>query len=573
MKLARAAIAAIGIAAAIPAAAAPAAGSRVICPGSSAVYLIGGDGKRHVFPNERTYKTWHADFNGLQALTASACAAIPLGINVTARPGARLVKIATDPKVYALSARGTLRWIETEAVARALYGPSWNTMIDDVPDVFFADYAVGASIAAASQYDRNAEMAACSRFDACGATTTAGLADAAAIVSEPAFPLPAFDSTVTEPSFGTKVRRITDRVSSGGFATHIYSQLQAFSSDNAYVLISEDDYVVRRLDTLARSPLDLGNINAPHWQPAVSHTLVYYDTNEDDTIRVRYGNADTGAISDQFTFPSNYARIRGNQSFDELSRDGRWMAGMAAMAGGGQTIFSLDLASKKLGAQLSLSGLYAGPCPKDPEWGEVEPDWIGVSPSGAYLVVQWARDGTRRCSGLETFDISTGAFVGRVYDGHQHGDLGTDAQGDFFMTFESTSADDNNRPSQGLRRLPGPATGVAAPTYLQTMDWGNQSHISCQGPDGVCLVTAGSDGSNGWGPFEGELFLQYADGRVLRLAHHRSTSCGYWVQPRASLSRDGRYAIFTSDWGVNRCASSNDDLGRGEVYVIDLTPQ
>jgi hypothetical protein len=68
--------------------------------------------------------------------------------------------------------------------------------------------------------------------------------------------------------------------------------------------------------------------------------------------------------------------------------------------------------------------------------------------------------------------------------------------------------------------------------------------------------------------------MQYIDGSVLRLAHHRSTSCGYWVQPRASLSRSGLYAVFTSDWGQetgeNSC-SDGGDLGRGDVYIIDLT--
>jgi hypothetical protein len=90
---------------------------------------------------------------------------------------------------------------------------------------------------------------------------------------------------------------------------------------------------------------------------------------------------------------------------------------------------------------------------------------------------------------------------------------------------------------------------------------------------GECLVTAGSDPANGWGPFEAELFLQRTDGTVLRLAHHRSTSCGYWVQPRASVSRDGRYVVFASDWGreTGRSGcSGGDDLGRGDVYIIDL---
>ena len=89
------------------------------------------------------------------------------------------------------------------------------------------------------------------------------------------------------------------------------------------------------------------------------------------------------------------------------------------------------------------------------------------------------------------------------------------------------------------------------------------AHISGQGPDGVFLVTASHDASNGWGAIEGEIYLQYTNGQVLRLAHHRSTEDGYWVQPRASISRDGRYVVFASDWGRNTG-------GLGDPYIIDL---
>jgi len=221
-----------------------------------------------------------------------------------------------------------------------------------------------------------------------------------------------------------------------------------------------------------------------------------------------------------------------------------------------------------LGAQIRLSAdLYGGPCAPDPDWGEVEPDWIGVSPLANYMVVQWTRDGTTRCSGLETFDISSGAFVGRVYDGHQHGDLGvmTDGVTEFFMTYELYHP--SGLLSLGYRTLPGNAT-VQEPVYLRTMDWVGD-HISCKGPDGVCLITTISDTGNGWQPLEGELFLQYLDGSVERLAHHRSSGCGYWVQPRGSLSRDGRYVIFATDWGSGIC-SSPLDLGAGDAYLIDL---
>ncbi|MFQ5857372.1 MAG: LamG-like jellyroll fold domain-containing protein [Anaerolineae bacterium] len=407
-------------------------------------------------------------------------------------------------------------------------------------------------------------------------TPNVGLSDSDVVVTPAPLPLQPVGTPFTDPVFGTTLRRVSN--AGGSFGTHIYSQLQAFSSDNAYLLLIENrDYVVSRVEDLSLvAGLDTAEWNAPRWQPAQPHTIVHYDTNADTTLRVQYTNIDTRQTTTVFTFPANYERIRPNQSFDELSEDGRWMAGLASLSDGDQMIFALDLENLQLGAQFTVSELYPGPCQPDPVWGEVDPDWIGVSPLGNYLAVQWARDGTARCSGLETFDIQSGVFVGRVYDGHQHSDLGVDSDGvtEFFMTFELAGPPpDNDRPAIGLRTLPGTST-VSQPIYLQVLDWGNAEHISCRGPDGVCLVTAGTWDINGWTAFEGELFLQYTDGRVLRLAHHRSNSCGYWVQPRASISRDGRYVVFTSDWGqemgTDSCSGGNY-LGQGDPYIIDLS--
>ncbi|MBU0625041.1 hypothetical protein KKF05_01720, partial [Patescibacteria group bacterium] len=70
-------------------------------------------------------------------------ARIPIGGNITYRPGTRMVKIESDPRVYAIARGGLLRWVQTEAVAAALYGPDWNRMVDDVPVAFWVNYRFG----------------------------------------------------------------------------------------------------------------------------------------------------------------------------------------------------------------------------------------------------------------------------------------------------------------------------------------------------------------------------------------------------------------------------------------------
>ena len=113
---------------------------------STSVYFYGSDNKRHLFPNEKTYKSWYTDWTGVKIVPVSQLQGISLGHNVTIRPGTVLLKIETDPKVYAVEPTGLLRWVPTEARALALYGSNWNTQIIDVPLIYWVDYTFGADI-------------------------------------------------------------------------------------------------------------------------------------------------------------------------------------------------------------------------------------------------------------------------------------------------------------------------------------------------------------------------------------------------------------------------------------------
>lgn len=129
------------------ASAAASAGDLIKMEGLSSVYYLGDDGKRYVFPNESTYFSWFADFSGVVTISATELQSYPLGGNVVMRPGTTLVKITTDPSVYAVEPNGVLRKIQSEAQATALYGINWNKRIVDLADSFFTNYTVGAPLA------------------------------------------------------------------------------------------------------------------------------------------------------------------------------------------------------------------------------------------------------------------------------------------------------------------------------------------------------------------------------------------------------------------------------------------
>ncbi len=113
----------------------------------SAVYYYASNGRRYVFPNEKVYASWYPDFNYVKTIPIDQMSLIPIGGNVTYRPGSTFVKFQTDVKTYVPTKGGVLRWIQTEEVARGYYGANWNQRVDDISEGFYTNYTMGTPIA------------------------------------------------------------------------------------------------------------------------------------------------------------------------------------------------------------------------------------------------------------------------------------------------------------------------------------------------------------------------------------------------------------------------------------------
>jgi len=111
-----------------------------------AVYLVSANGQRHAFPNAQVFFSWFPNFDEVSYIDEFNLSVMPLGKNVTVRSGTNLIKLANDPKTYAVEAGGALRWIKTEEIARILYGADWAKRVIDMPDVFFTNYSLGEPI-------------------------------------------------------------------------------------------------------------------------------------------------------------------------------------------------------------------------------------------------------------------------------------------------------------------------------------------------------------------------------------------------------------------------------------------
>ena len=92
------------------------------------------------------------------------------------------------------------------------------------------------------------------------------------------------------------------------------------------------------------------------------------------------------------------------------------------------------------------------------------------------------------------------------------------------------------------------------------------------GPEFISKKDPQEPSKSNWKLYEDEIILARIDGRVIyRLAHARSRSAsGYWAQPHATISRDGKYVVFTSNMAHPNGCKENMHVPDEctDVYVI-----
>ncbi|MGI9067139.1 MAG: hypothetical protein ACR2HX_12145 [Pyrinomonadaceae bacterium] len=106
-------------------------------------------------------------------------------------------------------------------------------------------------------------------------------------------------------------------------------------------------------------------------------------------------------------------------------------------------------------------------------------------------------------------------------------------------------------------------------------DWTNDQHSSLYADDEswalLGMIDDPASDLPDTGTFENEVIQIAMDGsqRVRRLFHHRSLmdnkseTSGYWAVPKPTISRDGRFIAFTSNWG---------NSGRYDLFIAKIDP-
>ena len=320
---------------------------------------------------------------------------------------------------------------------------------------------------------------------------------------------------------------------------HLYSQLQAWTSDARYVLtvdVGTGEGVVLQDATLTEVAR-LGRVGH-RWIPGTQRVLMFDDQPATGAALYVY-DVDTGEELEWMTL--GHPGLRAGRSHEETDASGRWVAVYIDEAtAGGPRIVTADLEARRVAADVAIADLGC----------DFEPDWVGVDPTGAYLLVQSVRSGPGTCSGLWTHDIETGAALRQITEHHNHGSTGLSAEGrPYFLSLELAHPQDNNFP--GIYRYwldTGEQEVVGEP-----LPWGALEHVSCLGgPGSDCVASASPDGGEA---YRGTVWLLAPDGERTILREHDAAGCGYWGQAQATAGPAGSLAFATHGGDCDRIRS------------------
>jgi hypothetical protein len=366
-------------------------------------------------------------------------------------------------------------------------------------------------------------------------------------IAQPSVARPGYLSPITDPSFGTKITRISDQTAFSAptrqFIRHAYARYQPWNSDGSKIMLNADNNPTYILDGKTYQLLTSFNITATDWsvwsntQPNVIYAL--------SGIDLRKYSATTGTFTVEHTF-SGYDSIYINKGEGTLANDDRFIC-IIGKSGTSNTVMSYDLVNHTI---VGSHDFGAG--------SDSAIDWATVSQGGNYVLVSFFTNGTTQGTGVDLYDVNMN-FIRHLVNDSEHGDLGMDANGHEVYVTLNYSSDPEVVQSYRLD------TGVG--TTIFTTNWVG-SHISCRNTDrpGWCYISDDNATNSTTVAGFNEVYAIKLDGSgtVERFAHtHLSQSMPYWMTPFAAPNRDGSKVMFTTDWGLGSAAP-------GYSYIAEM---
>lgn len=348
-------------------------------------------------------------------------------------------------------------------------------------------------------------------------------------ISDITIPIVSYLERFTSPSFGNTITKITDSVNFGSH-THPYSKTQAFNSDNTYYRIN--DKLVNSSDNTINKTLSW--MNDYRWARTNSNILygipnqsqarfskLEVETNTMTTIR-EFDSGDL--LYDDFVI----GKYEGSQDFQD-----EWIMFNAHNKGSNDlTAILYNIKTDEVRTHVFTD-----------IWDKL--DYITVSPSGEYIIMNWA-DGIGTGDSLNSiyqYDMNFN-FIRILSTQGQHGDIGFNQSGqECWVQFEFGESD------KGVWSYP----FDGSPRVQELPDKYGGGHISCQNfqRKGYCYISTNQIDNR-------EVFALKLDGSgtVERLAQTSQLSSSY-----VSPSSDGKIVLFKTD------ILSTDDLCSYRVDV------
>ena len=359
--------------------------------------------------------------------------------------------------------------------------------------------------------------------------------------------------------FGTTVIRLGDGWKQfKDSITHEYATMSPFNRDDSLILLQSNQtgfFVVDQKGKVIARP-ELSNSAEPRWSHTENDVFYYHDDNR----LMKYKIATTVATT-VANFPQ-FERITFGGGECDISEDGDHLM----IAGDMRHVGVFTLSAGKLGRTIDLTALTP--------WAEV------YLTANNNVAVRWEEEGEGKYQGLGLFDGNMN-FIRKVLPFGAHSDQARDVNGDEVIVM---GAYRDLKPPPGCEN-----SGVekvrlsdSKKTCILAIPWYQETHVSTNsnGKHHWVLISTTdgkgtadlpgklpADWQRHWRPRDNELILMKVDGSERRrIVHHRSRVAEfYFWQPRAALSKDGRFAIFDSNFGFNPIKDYVDP------YLVNLT--
>lgn len=355
----------------------------------------------------------------------------------------------------------------------------------------------------------------------------------------PKTPTPGYLIPIVDPTFKTKVTRITDKAIFKELKSyHHYSKDQPWNSDGSLIMM--EGWPAAILDGNTYEKLRSIYPSKGHHIWSNTNPAIIYGTSDN---KFECQNAITGVKTTLHLF-TQYTTISIGDWEGNISNDDKYAA-LRCSKSGINFIVVYDIFNDSIIVSKNI--------------GSIIPNNVTMSQSGEYVAIEWDVDGHGSQQGITIHKRDDLSFVRQVsWRGTTHFDLGYDTMGN-----EVSCQAGENRGIVAVRLDNGAITQV---TTDEQMSW--PQHISCRNlnrPGWLYLSEFVETYGEPLKPNYQQIFAVKIDGSGIAncFAHvHHSTVVNYDRSAFGVPNRDGTRVMFRSDW--------EDGAGEINSYVATI---